>query len=240
MTDNRLLLIVERIERLLEERRGISDDIRDVYAEAKAVGYSASTIRALIKRRAMKPDDRAESDALLQTYEAALGMDGDRAEGAIRTVSPDAVEVATLLLAEQVEGLNDPDRAALIVGHVLFLLDLRAEIALLRKDEAARKAEAKAQRFDAKQLHQVVRWFEKVAKHGLEAMRLGEETFRLYRGTLDDHAGRAAVEGATSDPKLAALLTAPAPDKAPNKRIKTLSAARAAAALARRANNGEI
>ena len=73
-TDDRLRLLIERIERLEEEKKGIADDIRDTYAEAKAVGYDAKIMREIVRLRAMKPDDRAERDAILDTYQAALGL----------------------------------------------------------------------------------------------------------------------------------------------------------------------
>lgn len=73
-TDDRLRLLIERIERLEEEKKGIADDIRDVYAEAKAVGYDAKIMRQIVKLRKMDPDDRAEMEALLDTYKAALGL----------------------------------------------------------------------------------------------------------------------------------------------------------------------
>src|SRR5690606_27194237 len=71
-TDDRLRLLIERVERLEEEKKGIADDIRDVYAEAKAVGYDAKIMRQIVKLRKMKPDDRAEMEAILDTYKAAL------------------------------------------------------------------------------------------------------------------------------------------------------------------------
>jgi uncharacterized protein (UPF0335 family) len=73
-TDDRLRLLIERIERLEEEKKGTADDIRDVYAEGKAVGYDARMMREIVRLRKMKPDDRAERDAILETYKAALGM----------------------------------------------------------------------------------------------------------------------------------------------------------------------
>ena len=72
--DERLRLLIERIERLAEEKQGIADDIKDVYAEAKAVGYDTKAIREVIRLRKMKPDDRAEMQAVLDTYCAALGL----------------------------------------------------------------------------------------------------------------------------------------------------------------------
>jgi uncharacterized protein (UPF0335 family) len=73
-TDDRLRLLIERIERLEEEKKGISDDIRDVYAEAKAVGYDTKIMRQIIRLRKMKSDERSEQETILDTYKSALGM----------------------------------------------------------------------------------------------------------------------------------------------------------------------
>ena len=78
MSDNiaadQLRLFIERIERLEEEKKSFADDIRDVYAEAKANGYDTKTMRAIVKLRKMEKHTRDEADALLETYRAALGM----------------------------------------------------------------------------------------------------------------------------------------------------------------------
>ena len=71
---DQLRTIIERVERLEEEKKAIADDIRDVYAEAKAVGYDAKIMRQIVRLRKMKPDDRAEMEAILDTYKAALGL----------------------------------------------------------------------------------------------------------------------------------------------------------------------
>lgn len=73
--DDRLRLLIERVERLEEERRGIGDDIRDVYAEMKATGYDAKIARQIVRLRKMKPDDRREMEAVLDVYKNALGID---------------------------------------------------------------------------------------------------------------------------------------------------------------------
>ena len=73
-TDDRLRLLIERVERLEEEKKGIADDIRDTYAEAKAVGYDAKIMRQIVRLRKMNQDDRAEMEMLLDTYKAALGL----------------------------------------------------------------------------------------------------------------------------------------------------------------------
>lgn len=73
-TDDRLRLLIERIERLEKEKKGIADDIRDVYAEAKAVGHDPKIMREVVKLRKMKPDDRNEMEMVMDTYKAALGL----------------------------------------------------------------------------------------------------------------------------------------------------------------------
>lgn len=73
--DDRLRLLIERIERLEEEKKGIGDDVKDVYSEAKATGYDTKIMRQIIRLRKLRPDDRREADAILETYKAALGMD---------------------------------------------------------------------------------------------------------------------------------------------------------------------
>lgn len=81
MTDiisaDQLRLLIERVERLEDEKRGISEDIRDVYAEAKAVGYDPKIMRQIVRERRLDASERAERDALLETYKAALGMLAD-------------------------------------------------------------------------------------------------------------------------------------------------------------------
>ncbi|MFY7836529.1 MAG: DUF2312 domain-containing protein, partial [Novosphingobium sp.] len=68
-------LLIERIERLEEEKKGIGDDIKDVYSEAKSTGYDAKIMRQIVRLRKMKPDDRREMEAVLETYKNALGID---------------------------------------------------------------------------------------------------------------------------------------------------------------------
>lgn len=71
---DQLRLFIERIERLEEEKKGIADDVRDVYAEAKANGYDPKIMRLVIKLRAMETHSRQEQDAILETYRQALGL----------------------------------------------------------------------------------------------------------------------------------------------------------------------
>lgn len=69
-----LRLLIERIERQEEEKKYISDNIRDIYSEAKAHGYDTKIVRAVIRLRAMEDHDRAEYQAVLDTYLTALGL----------------------------------------------------------------------------------------------------------------------------------------------------------------------
>lgn len=69
--------IVERIERLEEEKKALGDDIREVFAEAKANGYDGKTLRQVVKLRRMDESERDEQAALLDLYLSALGMLGD-------------------------------------------------------------------------------------------------------------------------------------------------------------------
>ncbi len=71
---DQLRLFIERIERLEEEKKGIADDVKDVYAEAKANGYDTKTMRSIVRLRRMEKHARDEMDALLETYRTALGL----------------------------------------------------------------------------------------------------------------------------------------------------------------------
>jgi uncharacterized protein (UPF0335 family) len=71
---DQLKAFVERVERLEEEKKALSDDIRDVYAEAKAIGYDTKALRAIVRLRKQDKDERQEQQTILETYMHALGM----------------------------------------------------------------------------------------------------------------------------------------------------------------------
>ena len=71
---DQLKAIVERIERLEEEKKTISDDIKDVYAEAKGNGFDTKAIRTIIRLRKQDQAEREEAETILDLYKAALGM----------------------------------------------------------------------------------------------------------------------------------------------------------------------
>jgi uncharacterized protein (UPF0335 family) len=71
---DQLKAIVERIERLEEEKKAISDDIRDVYAEAKGNGFDVKALRTIVRLRKQDENERAEAETILETYMQALGM----------------------------------------------------------------------------------------------------------------------------------------------------------------------
>jgi uncharacterized protein (UPF0335 family) len=75
---NQLRQFVEQIERLEEEKKALSDDIRDKFAEAKAVGFDVKALRQVLRLRKKSKTDRQEEEAILEVYMHALGMlDGD-------------------------------------------------------------------------------------------------------------------------------------------------------------------
>ena len=71
---DQLKAFVERIERLEEEKKATSDDIRDVYAEAKGTGFDTKALRTIVRMRKMDTDERREQQEVLDTYLNALGM----------------------------------------------------------------------------------------------------------------------------------------------------------------------
>lgn len=81
---DQLKSIIERIERLEEEKAGIASDIKDVFAEAKGNGYDVKTLRTIIRLRKKDAAEREEEESILETYMRALGMapDYDEAEAA--------------------------------------------------------------------------------------------------------------------------------------------------------------
>ncbi len=76
-TQNQLRQLIEQIERLEEEKKGLSDDIKDKFLEAKAVGFDVKILRQVIRLRKQSQDDRDEQQAVLDTYLHALGMLSD-------------------------------------------------------------------------------------------------------------------------------------------------------------------
>jgi uncharacterized protein (UPF0335 family) len=74
LAKDQLKSIIERIERLEEEKKATSDDIRDVYSEAKGNGFDAKALRTIVRMRKMDVDERREQQDVLETYLVALGM----------------------------------------------------------------------------------------------------------------------------------------------------------------------
>jgi uncharacterized protein (UPF0335 family) len=71
---DQLKAIIERIERLEEEKKVTSDDIREVYAEAKGNGFDIKALRSIVRLRKLDTDERREQQEVLETYMHALGM----------------------------------------------------------------------------------------------------------------------------------------------------------------------
>ena len=71
---DQLKAVIERIEKLEEEKKTTSDDIREVYAEAKGHGFDVKALRTIVRLRKLDIDERREQEAVLETYMHALGM----------------------------------------------------------------------------------------------------------------------------------------------------------------------
>ncbi len=78
---DQLRSIVERIERLEEEKKAIADDIKDVFAEAKGNGFDVKTLRTVVRMRKIEAAERQEQEAMLDLYMSALGMLPDLGDG---------------------------------------------------------------------------------------------------------------------------------------------------------------
>lgn len=75
VSGDRLKQYLERIERLEEEKAGLAEDIRDVYAEAKSAGFETKIMRQIVKLRKMDHQKRQEQEELLELYKSAIGLD---------------------------------------------------------------------------------------------------------------------------------------------------------------------
>lgn len=74
VSGQRLKSYIERIERLEEEKKGLAEDIRDIYSEIKAVGFEPKIVRKIVSRRKMSKEKRQEEEQLLELYESAIGV----------------------------------------------------------------------------------------------------------------------------------------------------------------------
>ena len=74
VSGQRLKSYMDRIERLEEEKKGLADDIKDIYAEAKGVGFDTKTIRTLVRLSKMDTNKRHEEEELLELYKSAVGL----------------------------------------------------------------------------------------------------------------------------------------------------------------------
>lgn len=75
VSGQRLRAFIERVERLEEEKSALAEDIKDIMAEAKAVGFDTKTMRKIIRLRKMDKEKRNEEEELLELYKAAIGLD---------------------------------------------------------------------------------------------------------------------------------------------------------------------
>ncbi len=71
---DRLRQLIDKIERLEDEKREVGEQVKEVYAEAKGEGFDVKVLRQVVRLRRMKPHDRTEQEELLELYKAAIGM----------------------------------------------------------------------------------------------------------------------------------------------------------------------
>jgi len=102
----RLKSLVERVERLEEERKAIGGDVKDVYSEAKSAGYDVKTMRQIVKERSQDAADRDEQETLLEVYRAALGMGTYRSVAAQYGISKSKLH---RLVPREENGTSDPE-----------------------------------------------------------------------------------------------------------------------------------
>lgn len=112
--DTRLLSLIERIERLEEERKALAEDVKDIFQEAKSAGYDAKTMKRMIRERGMTREAREEQQALDEIYRAALGMlDGTPlGDAARRRLAPPAEPPGDDVEASPADGGGDVAGAA--------------------------------------------------------------------------------------------------------------------------------
>ncbi len=75
VSGERLKQYIERVERLEEEKSGLADDIKDVYAEAKSAGFDSKIMRMIVRLRKMASEKRREEEELLDIYKSAIGLE---------------------------------------------------------------------------------------------------------------------------------------------------------------------
>lgn len=139
MTDGRLKSYVERIAKLAEERKAIGGDIADILQEAKSNGYIPKTLRKVVARYMADPAKLAEDDALLETYEAALGRvskaleairAGATVDGAAKATGiPRATVARAAAVSNRRELITPPNDVAPAADHLEIPSFLRRESA---------------------------------------------------------------------------------------------------------------
>jgi len=75
VSGQRLKAFIERVERLEEEKAGLAEDIKDIFAECKGVGFDVKIVRKILKLRKMDKEKRQEEEELLELYKAAIGLE---------------------------------------------------------------------------------------------------------------------------------------------------------------------
>lgn len=125
LSPEQLRTVVERLERLDSEKKNISEDIKEVFAEAKGTGFDVKTIRQILKLRKIETNEREEQEYLLGTYCRALGMlpteDGEEVEIEPVTIEP----IAKIRLLAHINLLEAAELADLVRKDAEFVESIR-------------------------------------------------------------------------------------------------------------------
>jgi uncharacterized protein (UPF0335 family) len=194
MTDivaaDQLRLLIERVERLEEEKKGLADDIRDVYAEAKASGYDVKTMRACVRLRKMEKHARDEAEALLETYKAALGMDYSSTPLGSAAINRGVSSTDVVKLASDIHSAG----GRLVGGALVIPMDGLQEAAEARKELSEDQLYSQAVVLVADNCKASTSWLQRQLRIGYNAAaRLIERMEREKLVSAPNHVGSRTV-----------------------------------------------
>lgn len=223
MSEDRLKSYERRLDALYEQRAEVNEDIAAVYAELKSDGYDPRAMRQAMKRKRIRPEDRAAADATLGIYEDALGIS-----------SPDAEPKADMS-PRRVREFKAPANATSeeqLKAIIFKILEMRAERKDMGKAIQTELRKARAIGFSPVKINETCQWLERCDQHGRDKMMQAEELYMIYREIGE---GPQAAPEVSGDSKLVAMFASgpAAPAKAPTLKQKQVGDAIAMAQIAR-------
>lgn len=187
---DQLRLLIERVERLEAEKAALAEDIREVYAEAKSQGYDVKTMRACVKLRKMEKHVRDESEALLETYKAALGLDYSSTPLGAATIERAAHTTDVVKLAADIHSAG----GRMVGGALVIPMDGLKHSAEARESTEASDLYPKAVILVADNCKASVSWLQRQLRIGYNsAVRLVERMEREGLVSAPNHLGARTV-----------------------------------------------